>query len=452
MLRILSNLFDRMRRHPRRALLALALLGVLAWGGTLAGRDLWARHYYAAAQQALAREDLDQAQHDLDLCLKVWDDRPEVHLLAAQTARRRDAYDDADRHLTACERLQGKTEAAALERDLLIAQQGAPDSVIGRLKGVASQRPGQAAAVWEAIAKGYLNCYCKAEALAYAERLLQQSPDHLHGRMWRGRALESLDRAEDAVPDFERAVELAPGWDEARLRLAACLFRVGRPWDARVHYEALRERRPDDPEVLLGLSRCCYDLHDLDGARQSLDRLLDLRPSDVPALLDRGRLEFHAGRTAEAERWLRRASELAPRDREVCLALARCLEAEARETEAQLCRDRLRQILADLQVIHDLIEKSKHTPDDAALRYQIGVRLQERGEEADAASWFFAALGEDPHYVPAHVALANYFEHTGQHFRAAWHRRAASGPRASGRNGDGTPAFKGPVPISSGRS
>jgi tetratricopeptide (TPR) repeat protein len=422
-----SRLIHAIRRHPVASVLVLAAVAGLGWGGTVAGRRYWAQQQFRAAQQAYHRGELNVAQHHLDLCLKVLDDRADVQLLAAQTARRLDDYDEADRHLSACERLPGDKDATTLERELLIAQQGDPESVLDHLQAVAADRSNLAGSIWEAIAKGYLNCYGKQDALKFAERLLQRTPEHIGGHLCRGRALESLDRFDEAEREYARALQLAPSSDEARLRLAGVLYRLGRPWEAQAHYENLRQRQPDRADVLLGLARCYYDLHQLDDARRVFDQLLDHYPDDVRALLDRGRLEFHAKRNAEAERWLRRAAELAPRDRDVCLAFVHCLEAQDKQSEARVCRERLRQIEAELLQIDELMEKANHSGEDAALRYQIGVRLRDRGQEEDAVSWFFAALGDDHAYAPAHAALADYFERTGQHYRAAWQRQAARG-------------------------
>src|SRR5207249_2930700 len=109
------------RRHPRLAVPALVL--ALAAVGALAVL-LWARYHLHAAQRALERYDLDEAQHHLDRYLKVHPGSAAAHLLAAQTARRRDAYPEAEQHLTVCTKLGGMTEASALERLLLSAQQG----------------------------------------------------------------------------------------------------------------------------------------------------------------------------------------------------------------------------------------------------------------------------------------------------------------------------------------
>jgi tetratricopeptide (TPR) repeat protein len=293
---------------------------------------------------------------------------------------------------------------------------------------VALQRPSLAVPIWEAVTRGCLNSYSKSDALGCANLLLQRAPDHAGGLLLRGKALESLKRDEGALHDYRRAVELDPAGDEARLRLAALYARLGRPWQALPHYQCLAEGQPDNREVLLGLARCHYDLHALKEARLTLNRLIDRHPDYVPALVQRGRWDFHAGRTAEAESALRRATELDARDHDAHITLCQCLETQGKEKEAQLFQARLRRLEDDNTRVRVLIDWSRHHPHDAPLRYEIGTRLVALGRDEDAASWFFAALGEDAHYAPAHTALAEYFEHTGRPFRAARQRRAAQDP------------------------
>jgi tetratricopeptide (TPR) repeat protein len=422
----LSDPLLGVRRRRRRVLWALAAIGLVVCGA-LAGRHYWADRHLQAAREALGRDDLDSAHEHIERCLAIGGDRPAVHLLAARIERRQDNYDEADRHLKDCEQLQGVTEETVLERELLRAQQGDPDSVIENLKAVAARQPDQAVPIWEAVAKGYLNCYAKVDALKYANRLLRESPGHVQGRLCRGKTLESFEKYEAALPDYEEAFRLAPNSPEVRLRLAALLYRLGRPTEALVHYEWLRERKPVDADVLLGLARCHYDLHELDAARQLFRQLTADSPNDFRGWLELGRLEFHAGNTNEAEPSLRRASGLAPRNHDVWLAWRNCLEAlgSPQEAEAATCRERLREIGNESREINDLIEKAKFARNDAPNRYRIGTLLLARGQEEDAVSWFFSAIGEDPKYAPAHTALADYFERKGEHYRAELHRRAA---------------------------
>src|SRR5262249_34665266 len=78
----------------------------------------------AAADKAIARRDYPRARTHLEKYLKVRPDSAAVHLLAARTARRAGAYDQAERHLKECERLKGQADAVKLERTLLAFQRG----------------------------------------------------------------------------------------------------------------------------------------------------------------------------------------------------------------------------------------------------------------------------------------------------------------------------------------
>src|SRR5690242_11569314 len=86
------------RRHPRLALLALAL-GVV--GAGVAAVFLWAQYHLDAARGALDRYAFDEARYHVGQCLKVRPNNAAAHLLAAQAARRGDVYEEAGRHLAA---------------------------------------------------------------------------------------------------------------------------------------------------------------------------------------------------------------------------------------------------------------------------------------------------------------------------------------------------------------
>jgi len=425
MLQRFHQLVPRSRRQLVRVLLVVSGLVLLGWAAITGERYLRARQHFQIALKALERDDLDLAQQHLDRCLQVWNNPAAVSLLAAQTARRREDFDQADAYLSACERREGDSEAARLERQLLIAQQGEPDRVFAQLETIGKTRPAQAVPILESLGKGYLNSFVKTDALKCFNALLKSQPEHVQALLWRGKTYESLDRNDRALGDYQRAVELSPALDEARLRLGATLHRLGRSWEAVAHYECLCRRNPGQPEVLLGLARCRCDLHEPEEARRLLNAILQEHPEHGAALLELGRLEYHAGQAAEAEKWLRQAAQLAPNDHSTHRALLLCLKARGKEPEVRSCLARLEQIDAANGQVSALIHRARDASGDARLRWEIGQRLGRLGREQEAVSWYFAALGEDPHYRPAHAALANYFERCGQTYRASRQRRQA---------------------------
>jgi tetratricopeptide (TPR) repeat protein len=406
------------------ALLGLAGLGVVAY--------LRPHYEYRAAQEALARGELPLGQDLLERCLRRWTDRADVHLQAARVARRREDFAGAERHLAACEQLQGVTRESALEWAMLHAQQGDLAGVDGQLKSLTTgQDHPDRTEILEALAKGYRSVYRHGEALTCLNQLLEKDPNYIPALLLRGRTLEKLERDEDALKDYQQAVNLAPTSFEARARLAESLAAVGQIREAIGQYEYLHQQQSDNAEVVIGLAHCRHDNSELEAARQLLDTLLAQQPDCVPALLERSRLALHLGQAAETEQRLRRAALLTPEDKDVYFVLHLCLQAQHKDTEARQCLARLRKAEADEARELNLMARIVESPHDAGLRYEIGKVFLERGQGQEALRWLMGALQEDPEHRPTHAALADYFEQTGQPGLAAQHRRWVQNTRGN---------------------
>jgi len=72
-------------------LLAGLLLAAIGVAGYLAARNWRAGSHLRAGERALKENDFGKARAHLLLCLDVWPEKPEVHLLLARTARRAEA-------------------------------------------------------------------------------------------------------------------------------------------------------------------------------------------------------------------------------------------------------------------------------------------------------------------------------------------------------------------------
>jgi tetratricopeptide (TPR) repeat protein len=440
----------RGRRRWITAGLALVLLGSGA-----AGTFLWAQYHLRAAEQAIKRHDLNEAQRHLDLALKVHSKNSAIRLLAAQTARRRAAYEQAEEHLAVCLAQEGMPSVTALERLLLTAQQGDLEGMEGLLKARTSAHDAEAELVLEALAIGYLNRFWQADALACLDLLLERRSEHPEALLLRARVLEGLaehgepERDQEALRDYEKAIALSPSF-EARLGWAGTLYRVGRPWEAMLEFERLRTLQPDNPFVLFGLARCRFSLNEMDEARRLLDLCIERLPDDDPqgsrqrglkeaALLERGRLAIHAGQWAQAEKWLRRAADLAPpSDVEPSRLLSQCLQAERKDEEFRRCQNALREREARTLNVNRQVLEANRDKRNVALRYEIAQNLLSLGLERDGVSALFHVLEQEPRHAQAHAALSDYFERMGQPRRSARHRRA--GLTGGAPNSSTTPA------------
>src|SRR5205823_641151 len=104
----------------RNILLLILILAAASVGGVY----LLGLYHFRAAQSAWERQALDQAEAQLELCLKVWPTSYQARLLAARVARRHHDVDVAAQRLLDCDRIGGRTDAVALESILLQVQQG----------------------------------------------------------------------------------------------------------------------------------------------------------------------------------------------------------------------------------------------------------------------------------------------------------------------------------------
>jgi len=175
--------------------------------------------------------------------------------------------------------------------------------------------------------------------------------------------------------------------------------------------------------VLLGLARCRFDSHELEQAEELLDTLLAAQPAHVDALVERGRVALCQGRTADAEQSLARAASLAPWHREAHRHWHGCLETLGKSSLATQCQTHLNELQASDSQAGRISLRYRSTPRDATVRFEVALWALRNGHEPEGLRWLFSTLLIDPRHAPAHAALADYFERTGQPRRSALHRR-----------------------------
>ncbi len=437
MVRACAKLFSFFGARPWVALVAAAVFGGATYFLVVEFRVRGALH---AAQEGLDRDDLDDARRNIDYCLKLRLDAPTVLLLAARIARLHDAPNDAEQYLVKLEELHTTTAESLLERRLLSAQQGDLEPVLEALRSqLAQSAPDDRVAllILEALAKGFMERGVWPEAIAYANGLCPtpsqprvESARHLclRGMIWEKIAQQAEPHVAEqhALADFARAVELDPKQIDARLHLAGILYQAGRAAEAAAHFECVRGCRPDSAAALLGLAKCRIALAQLDAADQLLETLVTRYPDDWEGLLERGRQAFHHGQFVQAEAWLRRAVAAAPPYAAEPFRLLRyVLLAQKMDTPARHVQEQEERVEAANLRVEMLIMKASKPGVEAALCFEIGKSQTELGRPHAGSTWCLSALQIDPHYAPAHRALADCFDRLGQKSRAARHLQAA---------------------------
>ena len=406
-------------RPSRKVILPGLLIAVFAAPLAFYG---FGQFHFRAAQRALANRDFPTAREHLARCLNVWFRSARVHLLAARTARRAGVYDEAEQYLRACRALGAPAETVDLEYMLLGAQRGDLASAESYLVSRVLENHPDTILILEVLTKAYAKDYRLGEAQECVRRWLEREPEDVLAWTWQGQlAQDALDN-EKALRAYERIVELDPDNDDTRLVLASLLIRRSAP-EALEHFRLLRRRLGDVPLVLVGLASCQRALAHPDEARSLLNIVLAAQPQNWSALAERGRLALEYESPQEAEKWLRQAIAIIPFEKDVNYALYQCLVRLGKKKEAETQLAKLKRSEADLDRLRQVIRAAGQKADDPSLPFEVGQILMRNGQEAAGVRWLQRALATNPGYVPAHRALADYHERSGNSDQAAAHRR-----------------------------
>jgi tetratricopeptide (TPR) repeat protein len=422
-------------RYPGRSLALATLFLLITAIAARAGTYLWAAYHLRAAREALDRYHTNAALPHLQICLAVWFRDPETLLLAARTARRLDAFDQADHYLDQYQELRGKDdESLVIERVLVHIERGELDDLVSRFCQALVERNHPATPlILEALAKGHLRMYRPRDAEKVLNQWLQRQPDNPQALLIQAR-IYGLDlRLQNAIASYRRVLTVDPEMDEARGGLCESLMQLGLSDEALPHLEYLSRRTPDNlmvqgypAMVQVYLARARDQMGSSDEAEKILAALLARQPDYGPALAERGKLALRAGRTIEAEKWLRQAIARFPGDLQAHYHLVLCLEKNGKSEEARNVQARLQRIEEDIKRIQEIsLVRMQQSPHDPKLHTEVGKIALRAGAIEEGLRWLHSALKEDPDYKPAHQTLMEYYEHIHDFGRAAEHRRKA---------------------------
>jgi predicted Zn-dependent protease len=142
-------------------------------------------------------------------------------------------------------------------------------------------------------------------ALQALARFQQLEPDSARSHILLGDIYRQRERYDDAVKEYQRALERSPGDAAALLGLASAYLSnddIAKTVDTA--HEALAHT-PDDPELNLLMGEALIGRHDFAGARPFLDKSAGVKPQMAPhlhALL--GKVDAETGKPQEAIREL----------------------------------------------------------------------------------------------------------------------------------------------------
>jgi tetratricopeptide (TPR) repeat protein len=310
------------------------------------------------------QRDFHTAQAHLDECLSIWSNE-EAELLNVRVARRSGRIGEADARARAAQKRHPANPALGREIRLLQLQQDDPVEVDRALTECLNRGDAANPLELEAALLGGVKLLFLATAAGEsgpdsrpaslvakvgngAELWLRLRPggaDRVEGLVWRGLARAFLNDRGAALEDFRRALAIDPAHHDARLHLALVLAPEA-PLEAAWHYQFMLQQSPPDwPKIHEALAAIYRTSGQYAEASRLLDEVLAVEPDNIGALVERGALATDEGQFDRAEQWLSRARALAPGDSRTNFALASCLLAAGRPTEAKAYHDQYLRIL-----------------------------------------------------------------------------------------------------------
>ncbi len=215
------------------------------------------------------------------------------------------------------------------------------------------------------------------------------APDFVEAHNSLGSALRELDRRDDAIEHYRRAVALAPDYALAHANLAAALHESGRFDEAIVHARRAVELDPGDAEAQASVARALAALGQDEAALPAWQKAIALAPDRTDFYVGVGGVLARLGRLGDSESALRRALELSPNHAGARFTLGSVLEQAGQLEEAEAC---YRQVL----LVH---------PENADVHVTL-ARVLDAQSRLDAAEQSLKhALAFDPRNPSAHLVL-----------------------------------------------
>lgn len=263
-----------------------------------------------------------------------------------------------------------------------------------------------------------------------------------------------------AIPELQRTLEIAPGYVPARLRHADALRASGRTAESLTAYRSLTGDLPQRAEAWYGLGRSLAAIGARPEALAAFERACELFPPYAAAHFAAEQVYRSTGNADRAERHaaMRRASrQMAPPPDDPLLdevlalnagaqlhiersgaleAAGRLPEAVAATEEALRIEPSSVQAHANLVSLYGRLRRFQEAdthywravaidPGHAEANYNYGVLLLDQGRMEDAARFFRRAIESNPRYADAHNNLGFLLDRAGHGKQALKHFQAA---------------------------
>jgi len=230
-----------------------------------------------------------------------------------------------------------------------------------------------------------------AQAIPHFQKALEIKPEYPEAQNNLGKALAHEGQEDQAISCYQKAIETRPDFAEAQNNLGTALQQKGQADEAIAHYQKAIEIKPDLPELHYGLGNALLRKGEVNEALESYQKALELNPRYAEARYGMGLAFFQNGKVDEAIESYQKAIENNPDYADPENNLGNVLMQKGEVDQAILHYQRA----ADIK------------PELAAIRYNLGGALLQKGRIDEAVASYQKAVEIDPNYADADYKLGN---------------------------------------------
>ncbi len=241
---------------------------------------------------------------------------------------------------------------------------------------------------------------------------------------WRGVIATQNYRLEQAVPAFQRSIELNPSFPRARQELAEVLIEQAKFEEAKAGYQWLAERFPDNQEYIAGYARCLLNLGYPDQAVEQLSKIPDVSRLPSPELSLVCETNLEAGRFEEASKQAAILLNRWPSAMPYLQLQARCKAKMSQQSESDALFAQAAESQTKRPEVDRMLEKLALDGGNQQLRLDLGETMMTYLDPAGGIGFIQIASRVNPNNLRGHQLLARYYEREGKIDAATAHQQA----------------------------
>jgi tetratricopeptide (TPR) repeat protein len=161
------------------------------------------------------------------------------------------------------------------------------------------------------------------DAVAQYQRALQINPDYPEALTNLGVALFRKGRVDDAVAQYQKALSIKPNFMQAHNDLGLALVQRGQVDDAVTHYQKALEINPNSAEIHTNLGNALFRKGQVDNAVAHYQKALEINPNYAETHDKLGNALLRKGQVDDAVAHYQKALEISPYDPETHYNLAK---------------------------------------------------------------------------------------------------------------------------------